>query len=204
MNIDCHIVSMMLCMPPMIVDGRAVISASDSVWNPIQDLPKELNILTDDLGNDNPTYAGTVFTTNPEAISEIQKLNVMLCMRCVRTADISLTDCPLSIRVADMVPEPLFMGWDIVRGNGWVSASCDGYFPIDSTGERRDTEKTDVLNNYSLFDDLGRCLEYCDLNNKEIPEWAPWYPVAVFCDSQTKASIDALIEPKTGQAHNKK
>lgn len=186
---------MMLCTRPMIVDGRAVLSASDSVWNPIEDLPEGLSALTDDLGNNTPTYAGTVFTTSPDTISEIQELNIMLCMRCVRASDIPYTDCPLSIRVTDMVPEPLFMGWDIVRGNGWVSASCDGYFPINSTGEQRNHNEIGILNNYSLFDDLVRCLEYCERNNKEIPEWAPWYPVAIFCDSLTKSSIDALIKP---------
>jgi hypothetical protein len=193
MNIESQIVSMMLCKAPILVNGRAVISASDAVWNPIENFPKELNMLTDDMGHKNPGYAGTVFTTSSEVVSIIQKLGIMLCMRGVRAPDIPHTDCPFGVRVLDLVPPPLFMGWDIVRGNGWVSASCDGKFPIDSTGEQRDGENASVLNDYSLFDGLDSCLRYCDLNNMEIPEWAPWYPVAVYCDSQTKSIIDALI-----------
>lgn len=192
-NTDCHIVSMMLCEQPVIVNNRAVISASDSVWNPIVVLPTGLDGVTDDLGNNHPNYAGTIFFSNRNAIDQIQKRNIMLCMRCVRDQDIPLTDCPLSLSIADFFPKPYLMGWDIVRGNGWVSASCDGYFPIDSTGKPRQEENIKKLNRYSLFDNLEDCLEYCELNNKKIPEWAPWYPVAIYCDPHTKSTIDALI-----------
>lgn len=188
-----EIVSMMLCGPPVIVAGRAVVSASDSVWTPIERLPDDLDGITDDLGNKRPTYAGTVFVTSPSAIDYLQRHGILICMRGVRALDRASTDCPPGIKVDDFLPKPVLMGWDIVRGNGWVSASCDGCFPVDSNGEVRSGESASALNAYSLFDSLEDCLRYCDRSNKEVPEWAPWYPVAVYCDPQSRRTIDEVI-----------
>lgn len=199
---DHRIVSMMLCTSPVVIGGRAVISASDSVWQPIEKIPGGLEGLCDDAGNDNPSYAGTVFISSQKTFIEIRKAGLMICMRGVRAEDIHLTDCPLSISVTDLMPAPILMGWDVVRGNGWVSASCDGIYPINHTGELRNGENESTLNCYSLFDDLDTCLACCKLNNEEICQWAPWYPVAVYCDSETKRLIDELrVTKTTGDTH---
>jgi hypothetical protein len=184
---------MMLCQKPVIVAGRAVLSASDAVWTPIKHVPSGIDGITDDLGGLEPTYAGTVFVHGDAAIERLHQIGVMICMRCVRAVDRVYTDCPIGISIDAMNPKPLFMGWDVVRGNGWVSASCDGCFPTDSDGLLRPGENAGALNDYSLLERLVDCLAYCSRSNVEVPQWAPWYPVAVYCDYWSKAEVDRLI-----------
>jgi hypothetical protein len=191
---DVAIVSMMICEGPRRVGDRLLLSASDGVWEPIVSLPAEIRALvTDDLGSHEPTYGGFLQILDRSVLEEVERRNLFACFRAVHqtNADHVGTD-PNTALYSELHDELIYVGWDVCVGNGWASASYDGYFPMDSiSGELEANEAQ--LNRWGLFSSLEDALECCALNDERIPDDSPWYPVAISVDESSYRRLANLL-----------
>lgn len=170
-----------------------MLSASDAVWDAVDVLPDSLKeYLTDDLGNEKPSYGGFLFPKNMTAIDVVNSMGYYSAFRGVAQSDVIYTDCTNAMPVEAIGRGLIFVGWDVVSGNGWVSASCRGVFPINPfDGNCRENGMNDV-NPYGLIDDYEKCTAYAKSNNFINAGHAPWYPVSIFIDSTTLARLNSL------------
>jgi len=121
--------------------------------------------------------------TNLNAIHLIGIRKLFACFRCIFKEYFECVQvCPPDIIYKRLFPDLLPMGWDIATGNGWLSASCHGCFPVNPFTGEMTIYDSNKINDYGLFAELDSCLEFCSLNNTLIPEHAPWFPVAIFVD----------------------
>jgi hypothetical protein len=183
MEEDLYIASMMLCREPRVVGGYVMLSCSDSVWEPIRYVPEEIRpYFTDELGNKSIEYGGFLYTNDSHALTLLDKNQLYACFRGVSKNYLDVVDCPLAIPLADFSIKLKLVGWDIANGNGWVSASCDGVYPIDPFDGSQLDGNANQINGHGLFDNLKDCLSYCAVNDESFPARAPWYPVAIYLD----------------------
>jgi hypothetical protein len=147
-----YVASMMLCQPPKRMHGRLMLSCSDAVWEPVHEIPDELKaLLTDELGNPCPDYGGFLFTRDPAAMLKIEAAHLLACFRVVHQDALSQVDCPLAVNLSDFEIPLVLMGWDIATGNGWVSASFEGVYPIGPFDGSALTPDAMRINSYGLF-----------------------------------------------------
>jgi len=175
------IVSAMLCNRPRFVGGRYWLSASNAVWEPVDRVSDDLlSMLTDELGNVNPRHYDALQLTDPKALGLMETDGLYTCYRMIESARIDFVGLVPSERVYEAIQSSLeFVGWDICSGNGWLSASCHGIYPIDPfTGVLID-ENAKMINEFGLFRELRNCLRYCKANDQKIADHAPWFPVGV-------------------------
>lgn len=176
------IASMMICGDPKYTGGRHWLSASNSIWECVTEIPPTWqNLLTDDLGNPFPSHYDGLQMLDPHLLGLIDSAGLFACFRSVRLPNAALEGLNPDPKVYQAIERELFhVGWDICSGNGWLSASCHGIFPVNPfTGEV--INKGDLLiNRFGLIDEYAHCEIYCELNNTAIAEHAPWFPVRVY------------------------
>lgn len=176
------IASAMICERPRVRAGRAILSAYNGVWGAVEDIPQQLRLyLTDDLGTRDVSYGRFVQIRSSEIFSRLQEFDLFACFRLVSKDLLPRFNVqPASEFYDGLTSELILMGWDIFTGNGWSSASADGYFPIDPfTGEVLGGVP---LNEFGFISGGGECIDLCLIKNERVPAWAPWNPVAVCLD----------------------
>ena len=179
--------SMMVCNKPVYLNGRYIISAYDGVWDAVEELPDDIkSYFTSDIGDKVTGYGGFLQVINPQVLDILNERGLFTCFRGVEEKYLEFTNTVPPEKLYDRLFSQLrFVGWDICIGNGWRSASTDGYFPIDPfTGVAKD-KNINQINRYGLFENLENCLNYCKLNNEKVPMDSPWYPVAVYLDQNS-------------------
>jgi len=157
------------------------MSAYDGVWEPIREPLDEIkDCLADEVGNPSPTYMGNIQINDLGCIITILNHGVVPCFRVIEASFRALVSVvPPSSNYSKLRNGLLLAGWDLCCGNGWVSASMDGIFPIDPiTGEERNSDSK-LINDNSLFANYSDCKMYADKNDEYFPQSSPWYPVAV-------------------------
>jgi hypothetical protein len=198
MKMDMYIASVMLCPEPKTLSGRLMLSGCDSVWEPVRYVPDDLKpYFSDELGNARVEYGGFLFTNDSRVIPLLEKNNLFACFRGVYQKYLEHIDCPLGIQLSHFGIPLKLMGWDIANGNGWVSASCEGYYPIDPFDGSALNGNTSQINQYGLFESEKDCLKYCELNDANVSEHAPWYPVAIFVDHNSYKRLKMLEQGET-------
>ena len=178
---------MMICDAPRRVSERIIISAYDAVWEPAREISPSLKCMfTDDLGNEEIRYLGWLQPKYSNAFDRVDDELLFSCIRMVRKSDIGKTDVVPNTRIhQENAADFVRVGWDICNGNGWVSASLDGDFPINPISGEVRGEGIEMLNGYSLFERLEDCDRFCDLNNEPPHESPPWYVVGVYLTSRS-------------------
>ncbi len=199
MSKEFVIASMMICGRPNYLNQRLMISCCDAVWEPIEHLNgKTKQFFTDELGNSTVNYGGFLQMVDRKALFSISEQGLFSCFRCIsedRLQHVQVNTPKLLYR--DLIGDLKPMGWDIATGNGWLSASCHGLFPINPfTGKEVDSN-ADLINEYGLFDSLDNCLVYCKKNNSQIPEHAPWFPVAIHVDKSSYSRLRILLQKES-------
>ncbi|NVN90287.1 MAG: hypothetical protein HXX11_06745 [Desulfuromonadales bacterium] len=195
MSYKLLIASMMVCGTPNLLKNRLILSCSDSVWSPIQTLPVELKrYFTDELGNSAVNYGGFVQMVDVHALGLLAEHGLFACFRCITENYLEQVQVyPPKAVYQKLIDDLIPMGWDISTGNGWLSASCHGCFPIDPyTGDEID-QHADKINKFGLFFTLDDCLTYCQTNNSLIPEHAPWFPVGIYVDKSSYARLSGTL-----------
>lgn len=190
------IASMMICRIPNFLKGRLYLSACDSVWSPVEYIDKFFNkYLTDEIGNTNVEYGGFLQMIDKTILDLLPKKNLYACFRGVEKNIIKHIDVyPIERIYRNILNELIFVGWDVCTGSGWLSASIHGHFPIDiKTGNNIDVN-AEKINVFGLFESQYDCILYCDINNDNIPEHAPWYPVAIFLDKNSYTRLKKYLE----------
>ena len=193
-----HLASMMVCRSPSYLKGRLYLSASDSVWTPVEHLDESLHrYFTDELGNASVKYGGFLQMVDPAVLGTFAAKELYACFRGVEKSLLGYIQAYPPEDIFENLSDHLkFMGWDISTGNGWLSASCHGCFPVDpATGDEID-ENAWQINKFGLFEHFSDCIMYCEKNNNKIPEHAPWYPVAVFVDDDSCNRLKKYLEEK--------
>ena len=171
----------MICNAPKKFQGRHLLSASDSVWECVSEIPQELNaFLTDDIGNAGPNYAGMLQLTDVTAVNLVKEMGLYICYRAVDKEVLPpLSVVPNSTIYEEIQGQLLVAGWDVCSGNGWLPASLIGDFPIEVWGGKETGCDSWRANEFGLFDSESEALKCCATNDKMVPEHAPFYPVAV-------------------------
>ena len=152
---DVLIAFVMICQVPRALGDRILLSASDAVWEPVVLLPSDIRArVTDDLGNPSPTYGGFLQLLDLSVLKEIESRNLFVCFRAVHQtfAHLVLT-VPDVVLYPELRDELIHLGWDVCIGNGWVSASTEGYFPMDAISGKMEANEG-LLNRWALFDSL--------------------------------------------------
>lgn len=187
-----YLMSMMVCAKPRRVNNRFILSAYDGVWDALDELPEDIKpYLTDDLGNEVRSYGGFLQIIDQGALDVVNRDGLYACFRGVHAQFREIVDAvPPTDLYEKLISSLIFMGWDICSGNGWRSASTDGYYPINTLTGLDEDENAHQVNEFGLFQELDHCLEYCKLNNHKVAKFSPWYPVAVYLD---KFSYTRLI-----------
>ena len=187
MTPSLNIASMMICSMPKYLNGMLLLSCSDSVWNPVDVLPDDIRpYVTDELGNQDIQYGGFLQLIDPKGLDLLSSKGLFACFRCITDQYLEhVGTCPPKDVYQSLIKNLKFMGWDIATGNGWLSASSHGSFPINPfTGIAVDSNNSKI-NEYGLFSSLDDCLKYCQINDTQIPEHAPWFPVAIYVDESS-------------------
>lgn len=170
-----------------------MLSAYDGVWDAVENIPHQLRAyVTDDIGNTNVEYGGFVQITNAAIFPLLEQFDLFACFRFVDVGTLEHVNvAPVAESYDDILRDVMPIGWDIFTGNGWRSASTDGIFPIDPfTGSTEDVAK---VNRFGLIDAEAECRALCELNNREVPSWAPWHPVSVALDASSYKRLSALV-----------
>lgn len=178
---NLEIASLMICSAPRRLGKRQMLSAFDGVWEPLSRVDCDLApYLTDEVGNCPPSYAGSLQMTSSALLDVVKGTERYLCFRGVQRDVLEFLDVvPNTLSYHSIEDEFVLVGWDVCSGNGFLSASCHGIYPIDPfTGSDLD-ESVQRLNNVGLFKTLKQCVGYCAVNDKELPEHSPWFPVGV-------------------------
>ncbi|MFA5982406.1 MAG: hypothetical protein WC782_00140 [Methylococcaceae bacterium] len=189
------IASVMVCNLPKFLDGRLVLSGYHGVWEAVEKLPDDiLSYFTDDVGNKPVSYGGLLQIIDTQVLEILNDKGFFVCFRGIHEKYLEHVQAYPPKEIYQNLANGLkLLGWDISTGNGWCTASCEGIFPINPfTGEVLD-ENISQLNEYSLFNDLDNCLNYCHINNEKIPENSPWYPVAIYVDQFSYKRLSAYL-----------
>jgi hypothetical protein len=187
------IASAMLCRQPRFLGGRLILSGYDGVWNAVDDIPPHLQpYLTNDVGKGEGNYGGLVQITSRKLFNLLPELGLFACFRSVDKALVDeLNVRPPTEFYCEIESELQLVGWDIFTGNGWRSASTDGCFPLDPfTGEILGDH---VPNEFGLIRTEIECTDLCAMNNKMVPSWAPWNPVAVYLDRTSYERLSVVV-----------
>jgi len=179
---DIKIASLMICNVPCIRKHKLILSACDSVWSAAYQLPSDLeDYFSNELGGKMDGYGGLLQLKDPIGLGLLERYGLYASFRCVHESILEHVQTVPPLELYESIRDELIcVGWDVVSGNGWLSASCHGLYPIDE-----DENNKSELNDYSLFDCLKDCLECCEENNLGLPEHAPWFPVAVCLDANS-------------------
>ncbi len=189
------VASVMICGLPKHFGGRLILSGYHGVWEAVEELPTDIKqYFTDDVGNKSVSYGGLLQITNTKVLNMLPQWGLFACFRGIQEDYLKQVQAyPPKETYEHLINDLMLMGWDISTGNGWSSASCEGIFPINPfTGEATD-ENIVQLNRYGLFDSWENCLNYCHINNEKIPEYLPWYPVAVYVDQCSYKRLVAYL-----------
>jgi hypothetical protein len=65
-----------------------------------------------------------------------------------------------------------------------------------SAREIRGPRTDSKLNDWGLLNSLRDCCDYCELADREMPQDAPWYPVAVCLDKGTFRRLVGEVLPR--------
>lgn len=181
-NTSISLASMMICNRPRHFGDRRILSASDAVWEPVSELsPEILPYISNEIGNRPPNYAGALQMLDAKLLDILKDFGHMACFRGVEGGFLRMLQVSPPVEVYEKIWSRLeFSGWDICSGNGWLSASAHGVYPIDPFDGQTMNALSFEVNSNGLFDELNDCVAVCAINNKEIPEHCPWAPVAVF------------------------
>lgn len=186
-------VSMMICGNPRVAGSLVILSACDSVWGAVDEVPMSLRrYISDDLGNAEVVYGGFIYIHDARAFDELRQLGLYACIRAVDQEGARILEAPITQPLGELNASLVHVGWDVAHGNGWLSASCDGIYPLDvfSTSDLSPVDRR--INRFGLFEDAEDARRCCDQNNKEVTTMAPWYPVAVLVDQSSLARIETL------------
>ncbi|QIK79431.1 hypothetical protein G7077_11470 [Sphingomonas piscis] len=191
---DVHIASVMICGAPRAAGQKRLLSASDGVWEPACPLPSTIAALvTGELGNSSPKYGGFLQIADRRALPEIESQGLFCCFRAVHRAYLEhVQTAPNADLYSKLRDELIHVGWDVCTGNGWVSASYDGYFPMDTIGGGLESDEA-RLNEWALFGLLPDALACCALNNDRLPASKPWYPVSVCVDRGSHRRLVGML-----------
>lgn len=167
------------------------MSASNSVWEPVERVSNDLlSVLTDELGNVNPSHYDALQLADPMVLRLIEADGLYVCCRMVEDSRTDWVGVVPNKRVYSEIGGSLdFVGLDICTGNGWLSASCHGVYPIDPFTGRSLDDNAEMINEFGLFSELHDCLRYCNTNDKEVAEHAPWFPVGVLVSRESLGRI---------------
>ena len=185
------IASVMICATPKKRLGRSIISASESVWECVSEIPHDLTtLLTDDIGNSRPEYADRLQLTDLRAVDLIAEMGLHLCFRGVEKGLLPLIDVVPNSKIYESIQRNLvIVGWDVCCGNGWLPASLIGDYPIDVISGKGFGDEGQQTNEFGLFASKDAALENSVVNDDLVPEHAPFYPVAVML---TKSSVHTI------------
>jgi hypothetical protein len=190
---DFHLASMMICEMPRLVNNRWMVSACESVWEPLQFVPSMVgSSFTDEVDNIMPTYGGAVQLSDPSALDILDDAGLFACFRGVEQHLLShVQTVPPSDLYRAISGQLRLVGWDVCTGNGWRSASCSGFFPIHPfTGEVLSADFRQI-NAYALFGELEACRACCAANDALASDDAPWFPVAVYLTRRALARLSS-------------
>jgi hypothetical protein len=198
MSEELAIASMMLCKAPRSVNDRLMLSCCDAVWSPIEILPPELEpSFTDELGNSGVKYGGFLQIVDFNALRLLADRELYACFRCIGPEFLQHVQVnPPSRLYEKFFGDLVQVGWDIATGNGWLSASSHGCFPVDPFSGREIDQNAHMVNRFGLFSAFGDCLAYCQQNDSAIPEHAPWFPVAIRIDKDSYTRLVERLEAK--------
>ena len=144
-----RVASVMICSIPKYRNGRLILSCCDAVWDAIELIPDDIaHYFTDELGNDFVEYDGFLQIKNIDVIPLLIKRDLFICFRCVTSEIVSYVQAYPTTGTYEKISNELnLMGWDIASGNGWLSASCHGCFPINPfNGQHIDKYANDIIN----------------------------------------------------------
>ncbi len=195
---DISIVSALICRSPLRRGGRYILSASPLGLDAA--IPEEVRArLTDGLGNPSPVWSEDVQFPDLAVLSLIEARGLVALFRGVRACDL---DYVLGVapahRYAEILTHGSRLGWDICSGNGWLTASAHGAFPVDTVTGEALSDGGEALNGFALFDDLGDCLDWIAENDRDSPEHAPWYPVALYASQRTSSMLQTMVRHGLG------
>jgi hypothetical protein len=162
----------------------------------VSELPDDLKPhFSDDVGNAPAHYGGFLQLKDVDVLPILNVQGLFACFRLVFPEILErLAVRPPTETYTALERNLQPMGWDIASGNGWLSASSHGCYPIDPfTGDSLDDHVREV-NSFALFDSLADCEAFCDKNNVAIPEHAPWFPVLVCVDSWTHNRFRPIVD----------
>lgn len=191
---NVEIASLMICGLPKCLDGRLILSCYHGVWEAVTCLPKEIKpYFTNDVGEADVTYGGLLQLVDIKVFDLLEKFDLYACFRGIEKQYINHVNVAPPTRLyQNLISKLDFMGWDIAMGNGWCTASVEGFFPINPfTGEILD-ENISLLNRFGLFETWEHCMNYCQINNQRLPNESPWYPVAVYLDRYSHSRLIQL------------
>lgn len=193
---DFEIASMMVCGRPSYINGRHILSASDAVWEPVKSLPDDLrDLFTDDLGNRNVRYPGFLQILDLCVLDNLDDRDLFACFRAVQRKIVGhVSAFPPVDLYRPLMKRLKLAGWDVCTGNGWRSASCDGFFPIDPFDGHAVDDHAYEINEFGLFRELSHSLEYCSKNDEGGPEDSPWYPVGVYITARSYARLKKVAQ----------
>ena len=190
--------STMICQRPKTASHRFLLSASDAVWEPVTTLPPEIaTIVTDHIGNPEPDYAGFLQFPDASVLELIEASGHFACFRAVEEPRVEYVSEVPPTAVYQMLRSNLKqVGWDVCTGNGWTSASAHGCFPINGITGDIDQKYDHEINEWGLLTSLNSAETWVSINNADIPEHAPWYPVEVLLDETSYRRLTALRSQK--------
>ncbi len=186
-----RIASVMVCNEPHKIGNRLFCSADSSVWKNVSQMKELKKYFTDSVGVsdfwEGDEGRDDLQMIDEKAIYYVGKYRYFCCFRAVFEADFNLLQViPPEMLYKKLMPELCFLGWDVCTGNSFISASCHGVFPINPfDGQVNDTIAINLINNFGLFFTSEGSRLFCNLNNSEIREHRPWYPVGVFTDKNS-------------------
>lgn len=179
-----RISSTMICPKPNASGHRFLISACDAVWDPGRFLPLEISrLVTDQNGDPAPDYGGFLQFPVPSVLEMLEAYDLFAGFRAVQDTYLNyINEAPPTATYERLRGNLVRVGWDVCTGNGWLSASAHGCFPINGiTGEIDETNGFRP-NEWGLLPVFEDALMWCSRNSTEIPEHAPWYPVEILLD----------------------
>jgi hypothetical protein len=143
----------------------------------------------------NPSYAGFLQVTDEGALNILDELGLFACFRAVEVFRLpKIHAVPPSLLYTGLRANLMLVGWDVCSGNGWLSASSHGIFPINPfTGEVIDVDAK--INCFGLFDDADDAERCCAANNLGLSSHAPWYPVGVLLTAKSYERLRRSLDP---------
>jgi hypothetical protein len=150
-------------------------------------------LVTDDVGNVAPDYGGFLQIPEPSMLEMLGDHGLFACFRAVQEIHLDLVgEVPPTAVYEELRASLVHMGWDICTGNGWLSASAHGCFPINGITGIIDEANGFQINDWGLLAAFEDAETLSCLNDAEIPVHAPWFPVEVLLDEGSFRRLVAL------------